>query len=58
MRVAVWISSARHDAGLVCWPGEVFVAAVTSWGSSVGVASDVFAGNVARTTVRRLQELG
>ena len=55
---AGWVSAARHDAGLVYWPGGVFVAAVMTWGSGVGVESDVLAGNVARLTVQRLRELG
>ena len=52
---AGWISSARHDAGLVYWPGGVFVAAVMTWGSGVGVLSDVLAGRVAKTTLAKLQ---
>jgi beta-lactamase family protein len=55
---AGWISAARHDAGLVYWPGGVFVAAVMTWGSGVGVASDVLAGKVASVTLRRLERLG
>ena len=47
MHKAGWISYARHDAGLVYWPGGVFVAAVMTYGSGVGVASDVLAGRVA-----------
>src|SRR5207249_2214049 len=31
MHKAGWISSARHDAGLVYYPGGVFVAAVMTW---------------------------
>lgn len=52
---AGWISSARHDAGLVYWPGGVFVAAVMTWGSGVGVASDVLAGRVAKATLGKLR---
>lgn len=52
---AGWISSARHDAGLVYWPGGVFVAAVMTWGSGVGASSDVLAGRVAKATLFRLQ---
>jgi Beta-lactamase enzyme family len=52
---AGWISGARHDVGLVYWPGGVFVAAVMTWGSGVGVASDVLAGRVATTTLTRLR---
>ncbi len=52
---AGWISSARHDAGLVYWPGGVFVAGVMTWGSGVGASSDVLAGRVAKTTLAKLQ---
>jgi hypothetical protein len=54
---AGWISSARHDAGLVYWPGGVFVAAVMTWGSGVGAPSDVLAGRVARATLTGLRRL-
>ena len=50
---AGWISYARHDAGLVYWPGGVFVAAVMTYGSGVGVASDVLAGRIAQATLER-----
>jgi beta-lactamase class A len=53
---AGWISSARHDAGLVYWPGGVFVAAVMTWGNGVGVSSDVLAGRVAKATLTRLRQ--
>ena len=55
---AGWISSARHDAGLVYWPGGVFVVAVMTWGSGVGVSSDVLAGRVTSVTLRRLGQVG
>jgi hypothetical protein len=55
---AGWISSARHDAGLVYWPGGVFVATVMTWGRGVGVSSDVLAGRLARSTLARLRRLG
>jgi beta-lactamase class A len=54
---AGWISSARHDAGLVYWPGGVFVAAVMTWGTGVGTPSDVLAGRVARATLTGLRRL-
>jgi beta-lactamase class A len=60
-RVAVlhkagWISQARHDAGLVYWPGGVFVAAAMTWNpAGVGVRSDVLAGRIARSTLTFLQ---
>jgi hypothetical protein len=52
---AGWISYARHDAGLVYWPGGVFVAAVMTYGSGVGTASDVLAGRAARLALRRFR---
>ena len=55
---AGWISTARHDTGLVFWPGGVFTVAVMtyrSWGA--GVSSDRLAGRVARATLARLQRL-
>jgi Beta-lactamase enzyme family len=55
---AGWISDARHDAGLVYWPGGVFVVAVMTYGSGVGVASDVLAGRVTTATLGRLRQLG
>ncbi len=55
---AGWISTARHDAGLVYWPGGVFVAAVMTWGSGVGVSSDVLAGKVASTALTLLRQPG
>ncbi len=55
---AGWISDARHDAGLVYWPGGVFVAVAMTWGSGVGIDSDVLAGRLARHTLARLEQLG
>jgi beta-lactamase class A len=55
---AGWISDARHDVGLVYWPGGVFVAAVMTWGTAVGSASDALAGRVARAAATRLRALG
>ena len=55
---AGWIADARHDAGLVYWPGGVFVAAVMTYGSAVGVASDVLAGRVTAAALRRIQQVG
>jgi Beta-lactamase enzyme family len=52
---AGWVSSARHDVGLVYWPGGVFVAAVMTWGTGAGVSSDVLAGRIAGATLRRLR---
>jgi Beta-lactamase enzyme family len=55
---AGWIVGARHDAGLVYWPGGVFVAAVMTYGSGVGAASDVLAGRTARLALGRFRQLG
>jgi Beta-lactamase enzyme family len=55
---AGWITYARHDAGLVYWPGGVFVAAVMTYGSGVGTASDVLAGRAARLALARLRAAG
>ena len=51
---AGWIDPARHDAGLIAWRGGIFVAAVmTHRGGGVGTRSDVLAGRVAQTALRR-----
>jgi beta-lactamase class A len=53
---AGWITKARHDAGLVYWPGGALVVSVMTWSpSGVGTASDVLAGRVAVAAVRRAQ---
>lgn len=52
---AGWITYARHDAGLVYWPGGVVVVAVMTTGSGVGTASDVLAGDAARLVLARLR---
>jgi hypothetical protein len=56
---AGWITRARHDGGLVYWPGGTFVAVVLTWNErGVGVASDVLAGRVARAALARLSRKG
>jgi Beta-lactamase enzyme family len=55
---AGWVARARHDAGLVYWPGGVFVAAVMTWGSGVGEPSDVLAARIARATLQRVAQIG
>jgi hypothetical protein len=55
---AGWISTVRHDTGLVFWDGGVFVAGVMtyrSWG--VSLSSDRLAGRVAAITLRRLRRI-
>ncbi len=50
---AGWLATARHDAGLVFWPGGVYVAAVLTYGRGVGTSSDVLAGRVAEAALKR-----
>ena len=51
---AGWISSARHDTGLVFWEGGVFVAGVLTYrGSGVSTSSDRLAGRVAAIALAR-----
>ena len=46
---AGWLSTARHDAGLVLWRGGAVLAAVLTWSpSGAGRTSDVLAGKVAK----------
>jgi beta-lactamase class A len=53
---AGWLGTARHDNGLVVWPGGIFVATVMTWSASgVGSSSDVLAGKVAETALRRFR---
>ena len=53
---AGWLDAARHDAGLVVWRGGIFVASVMTYRSSgVGTRSDVLAGRVAQTALRRFR---
>jgi len=55
---AGWVSVARHDAGLVFWPGGVFVVGVMTYSSSgVGVSADALAGKVAAVALSRLARI-
>lgn len=55
---AGWISTVRHDTGLVFWHGGVFVAGVMTWKpGGIGLSSDVLAGRVAAAALRRFQRL-
>jgi hypothetical protein len=55
---AGWIDAARHDAGLVFWPGGVFVAAVMTWSpGGAGITSDVLAGRCAAIALERFRRL-
>lgn len=56
---AGWISTSRHDAGIVYWPGGAFVAAVMTWNGN-GIPetrADVLAGRMANTALERFQAL-
>jgi hypothetical protein len=56
---AGWISTARHDTGLVLWPGGVFVAGVMTWKpGGVGAGSDLLAGRIARVAYERFRRSG
>ena len=53
---AGWISSARHDTGLVFWQGGVFVASVMTYRShGVSLSSDRLAGRVAALALERFR---
>ena len=53
---AGWIGTARHDNGIVFWPGGAFVATVMTYRSGgAGTASDVLAGRVARIALDRFR---
>jgi beta-lactamase class A len=53
---AGWISTSRHDAGLVFWQGGVFVVSVMTWRPyGVGISSDVLAGRVASLALERFR---
>jgi hypothetical protein len=54
---AGWITTARHDAGLVYWRGGVFAVAVMTYGTGVGTASDILQGRVVRRTIGRFVAL-
>jgi hypothetical protein len=54
---AGWISTARHDSGIVYWRGGAFVAVVMTYnGAGAGLSSDVLAGRVASVSLRRFSE--
>jgi beta-lactamase class A len=56
---AGWIATARHDHGLVVWPGGAFVASVLTWRpGGAGTASDVLAGRVAVAALERFRRIG
>ena len=55
---AGWINVARHDNGIVLWPGGAFVVTVMTYRSGgAGIASDVLAGKVASAALTPLPRL-
>ena len=53
---AGWISTSRHDTGLIFWSGGVFVAGVMTYRPyGVSLASDRLAGHVAAMALRRFR---
>ena len=53
---AGWINVARHDNGIVLWPGGALVVTVMTYRpGGAGVASDVLAGKVASAALRRFR---
>jgi Beta-lactamase enzyme family len=56
---AGWVSTARHDAGLVYWRGGSYVVAVMTWnGNGAGGSADVLTGRVAASARARFWQLG
>ena len=56
---AGWISTARHDTGLVFWKGGVFVVSVMTWRpSGAGDSSDRLAARIAARAYARLRAVG
>jgi beta-lactamase class A len=54
---AGWINAARHDNGIVVWPGGALVVTVMTYrAAGAGVASDVLAGRVAATALRHFRD--
>jgi hypothetical protein len=53
---AGWISTSRHDTGLVFWEGGVFVASVMTYRSAgISRSADRLAGRVAATALQRFR---
>jgi beta-lactamase class A len=56
---AGWISTARHDTGLVFWKGGVAVVAVMTWDArGIRRSSDALAAHIASTALHRLRRAG
>jgi hypothetical protein len=53
---AGWIDVARHDNGLVVWPGGIALVSVMTYrASGVGLREDELAGRIAQATLRHLR---
>ncbi len=53
---AGWIATARHDVGIVIWPGGAYVTAVMTYRpGGAGVRSDVLAGRISRLALDRFR---
>jgi len=53
---AGWIGVARHDNGIVIWPGGAYVATVMTYHpAGAGTRSDVLAGRIARIALDRFR---
>ena len=53
---AGWINDARHDNGIVLWPGGAILVTVMTYRSAgAGVSSDVLAGDVAAAALRHFR---
>ena len=51
---AGWVNVARHDNGIVLWPGGALVVTVMTYrAGGAGTTSDVLAGDVAEAALRR-----
>jgi hypothetical protein len=53
---AGWVKAARHDNGIVLWPGGALVVTVMTYRpAGAGVASDVLAGRIAAAALQRFR---
>ena len=53
---AGWINDARHDNGIVLWPGGAILVTVMTYRSAgAGISSDVLAGDVAAAALRHFR---
>ena len=54
---AGWISTARHDNGIVFWPGGAILVTVMTWQpGGAGLSSDVLAGRIAGEALARFEK--